>query len=247
MCKPPWSPFYTSRHTLYVVSCFKCFLAGCNPTYPQMKLVRQEHRRYAIHMVGSNVVQHFLTLQASTKSATSISGRPDVADVPDQQHPWSNTRPASTGLAYTSPFAAWSPAQPELPLPPGDIANQKPPWQPVSRSPSGPGRKASSTIPAGRLLSTSASILNTAESLTTGRILPTRRDREGVRPRLLIHYCRACLTIVVASGTHRLIASPVTACKTTAGQAVLSVAACDAHAVEILRGALEKFRLSRCS
>ena len=81
-----------------------------------------------------------------------------------------------------SPFAAWSPAQPELPLPPGDLANQKPPWQPVSRSPSGPARKASSTIPAGRLLSTSASLLSTADMPPpSGRVLPTRRDREGER------------------------------------------------------------------
>lgn len=97
----------------------------------------------------------------------------------DQQ--WDNARPASTAFLSASPFAAWSPAQPELPLPPGDLAHQKPPWQPVSRSPSGPARKASSTIPAGRLLSTSASLLTTADNVLppTGRVLPTRRDREG--------------------------------------------------------------------
>ncbi len=96
------------------------------------------------------------------------------------QQAWDTSRPATTGFVGASPFAAWSPAQPELPLPPGDIANQKPPWQAVSRSPSGPARKASSTIPAGRLLSTSASVLTTADSLNPGRVLPTRRDREGV-------------------------------------------------------------------
>lgn len=96
----------------------------------------------------------------------------------DQQ--WDNSHPPSTGFMRASPFAAWSPAQPELPLPPGDLANQKPPWQPVSRSPLGPARKASSTIPAGRLLSTSASLLNTTEMPPpSGRVLPTRRDREG--------------------------------------------------------------------
>ena len=93
--------------------------------------------------------------------------------------PWDHSRSAASGLVHASPFAAWSPAQPELPLPPGDLASQKPPWQPVSRSTSGQARKASSTIPAGRLLSISASLLNTADNANPGRVLPTRRDREG--------------------------------------------------------------------
>ena len=127
-------------------------------------------------------------LQASSESASSVSAR----QLPEQQQ-WDSSH-ATSGFVRASPFAAWSPAQPELPLPPGDTANQKPPWQSVSRSPSGP-RKASSTIPAGRLMSTSASILNTADSLTTGRMLPTRRDREGQfyesfqrMPSLCLHY-----------------------------------------------------------
>ncbi|KAL0054843.1 hypothetical protein WJX82_003081 [Trebouxia sp. C0006] len=112
--------------------------------------------------------------QASSESASTVSAR----QLPEQQQ-WDSSQ-ATSGFMRASPFAAWSPAQPELPLPPGDTANQKPPWQSVSRSPSGPARKASSTIPAGRLMSTSASILNTADSLTTGRMLPTRRDREAM-------------------------------------------------------------------
>jgi len=128
-------------------------------------------------------------LQASSESASSVSAR----QLPEQQQ-WDSSH-ATSGFVRASPFAAWSPAQPELPLPPGDTANQKPPWQSVGRSPSGPARKASSTIPAGRLMSTSASILNTADSLTTGRMLPTRRDREGQfyesfqrMPSLCLHY-----------------------------------------------------------
>ncbi len=114
-----------------------------------------------------------LALQASSESASTVSAR----QLPEQQQ-WDSSQ-ATSGFIRASPFAAWSPAQPELPLSPGDNANQKPPWQSVSRSPSGPARKASSTIPAGRLMTTSAGILNTADSLTTGRMLPTRRDREG--------------------------------------------------------------------
>lgn len=114
----------------------------------------------------------------------------------DQQ--WDNSRPSSAGFMRASPFAAWSPAQPELPPPPGDLPNQKPPWQPVSRSPSGPARKASSTIPAGRLLSTNASLLSTADTPPrSGRVLPTRRDREGERGLKSSHYSAAQLTVIL--------------------------------------------------
>lgn len=131
----------------------------CLPTHPMLS---------PLHCLLN---EHKL-LQASTE------GTPH-RQTQDQQ--WDSSRPASTAFVSASPFAAWSPAQPELPLPPGDLAHQKPPWQAVSRSPWGPARKASSTIPAGRLLSTSASVLTTADSVLppTGRVLPTRRDREG--------------------------------------------------------------------
>ena len=131
-------------------------------------------------------------IQASSDSARTVSAR----QLHEQQQ-WDSSQ-ATSGYMRASPFAAWSPAQPELPLPPGDTANQKPPWQSVSRSPSGPARKASSTIPAGRLMSTSASTLNTADSLTTGRMLPTRRDREGqyhvfqTMPSLCLHCMANC-------------------------------------------------------
>lgn len=114
----------------------------------------------------------------------------------DQQ--WDSSRPPSTGFMRASPFAAWSPAQPELPLPPGDLANQRRPWQPVSRSPSGPARKASSTIPAGRLLSTNASLLSTADMPPpSGRVLPTRRDRQGEMDSQSSQQTAAQLTVVI--------------------------------------------------
>lgn len=128
-------------------------------------------------------------MQASTK------GTPH-RQTHDQQ--WDSSRPPSTGFMRASPFAAWSPAQPELPLPPGDLANERRPWQPVSRSPSGPARKASSTIPAGRLLSTNASLLSTADTPPpSGRVLPTRRDREGERGLKSSHYSAAQLTVIL--------------------------------------------------
>lgn len=137
-------------------------------------------------VLGADTASCTDTLQASSEASSSQQGV-------GQQ--WDASRPATTGFTSASPFAAWSPAQPELPLPPGDRANQKPPWQPVSRSPSqGPGRKGSSTIPAGRLLSTSASLLTTADHTppSGGRLLPTRRDREGA----LLLFCLLGCSVV---------------------------------------------------
>ncbi len=148
------------------VSCATLSLPVCTHLFNNACHTATKHMSLATH-------PSCLALQASSESASTVSAR----QLPEQQQ-WDSSQ-ATSGFMTASPFAAWSPAQPELPLPPGDTANQKPPWQSVSRSPSGPARKASSTIPAGRLMSTSASILNTADSLTTGRMLPTRRDREG--------------------------------------------------------------------
>ncbi|KAL3149099.1 hypothetical protein ABBQ32_001942 [Trebouxia sp. C0010 RCD-2024] len=144
--------------------------------------------------VEAQAMPSFVTAISSTPAATapasaaaSVASEQASSEASSSQQgysqQWDASRPATTGFSGATPFAAWSPAQPELPLPPGDRANQKPPWQPVSRSPSqGPGRRGSSTIPAGRLLSTSASLLSTADHTPPpgGRLLPTRRDREAM-------------------------------------------------------------------
>ena len=126
----------------------------------------------------STTLLHWLRawLQGSTDSVVSASGR---ASPILEETAWESQRPVSTGLVGSSPFAAWSPAQPELPLPPGELANQRPPWQGSGRSPSGSLQKGASTIPAGRLLTSSNSILSSNEGVPTGRVVPTRRDREG--------------------------------------------------------------------
>lgn len=148
---------------------------------PLLRYIRPSATAHAFS--GTDTASCTHPLQASSEASSSQQGY-------SQQ--WDASRPATTGFSGATPFAAWSPAQPELPLPPGDRANQKPPWQPVSRSPSqGPGRRGSSTIPAGRLLSTSASLLSTADHTPPpgGRLLPTRRDREGA---LLLSCLLAC-------------------------------------------------------